>query len=137
MSASIARTDVANARLGRAQCELLLAILDVERESAWVDEGARDLALEGVPLDRCGALVRNDAQLAAALADGGLSIDKVVEVARFATVETIGDVLRWAEDVSAQAIRRRADSEARRERDEAEKGERTRSLEWSFFDDAR
>jgi hypothetical protein len=148
MSGSIDLADAANARVGRAQLELLVAILDVERDDAWADDGARDLAhwvsmRYGVShWKACRWIGAARAfgtmpQLAAALADGALSIDKVVELARFATVETVGDVLRWAEDVSAHAIRRRADIEARRERDEAEDVERTRSLEWSFFDDGR
>jgi hypothetical protein len=44
MSGSIDLADAANARVGRAQLELLMAILDVERDDAWADDGARDLA---------------------------------------------------------------------------------------------
>jgi Domain of unknown function (DUF222)/HNH endonuclease len=148
MSRTIERADAANARVGEAQRDLLVAILDIEREDAWIDDGARDLAhwvsmRYGVShwkacrwIDAARSFERLP-QLAGALAHGSLSLDKVVELARFATAETVNGLVRWAEDVSAHSIRRRADLEARRERDEAEDVHRTRSLEWSFFDDGR
>ena len=40
----IASADAANARVGSAQRELLAAIAEIDRTSAWEDQGARDLA---------------------------------------------------------------------------------------------
>jgi hypothetical protein len=147
-ASAVVVADRANRKIGAAQLELLLAILDVERDDAWLDDGARDLAhwvsmRYGVSHWKAcrwvGAARSFEAMpaLGFALREGVLSIDKVVELARFATPDTIDGLTRWAEDVSAGAIRRRGDVEIRRERDEALDVERTRTLEWGYFDDGR
>jgi hypothetical protein len=70
-----------------------------------------------------------------ALSSGELSIDKVVELTRFATGETEEKLIRWAMMVSTAATRRRADLEVRRESREIRKGERARSCEWWYVED--
>src|SRR4051812_34701386 len=138
-ASAVVVADRANRKIGAAQLELLLAILDVERDDAWLDDGARDLAhwvsmRYGVSHWKAcrwvGAARSFEAMpaLGFALREGVLSIDKVVELARFATPDTIDGLTRWAEDVSAGAIRRRADVEIRRERDEAADVECSRML---------
>jgi hypothetical protein len=75
-------------------------------------------ALESLPL------------IAQALSSGVLSIDKVVELTRFATSGTEERLIRWAEGVSAAAIRRRGDVESRPAPDDAAAAERDRCVEW-------
>jgi len=145
---AIAAADGANALVGYAQREWLRAILDVESEDAWLDDGARDLAhwvsmRYGVSYWKAsrwiGAARAFEVfpELADALADGRLGLDKVVELARFVTAATIDGLLEWAGEASAFAIRRRADVETRRDRADADDAERTRFLEWGLFDDGR
>lgn len=44
-----------------------------------------------------------------AFSSGELSVDKVVELTRFAAPETEGDLIRWGKQVSCGAIRHRGD----------------------------
>lgn len=76
-------------------------------------------------------------QLSEGLAGGVVSLDKVVELARFATPKTEADLLAWSKRVSYAAVRRRADleqsSSTRLERD----AEQARFLEWWYLDEGR
>ena len=67
--------------------------------------------------------------------DRPAGLDKVVELARFATAETEASLIRWAERVSCGAIRRKADLERKRERAETVEAERARSLRWWYEDE--
>ena len=69
-----------------------------------------------------------------ALASGVISIDKVVELARFATPRTEARLIGWAETVSTAAIRHRADVESRPVPEDAEAAEATRFLEYRWID---
>ena len=74
--------------------------------------------------------VRSLPKTAEALSSGRLSIDKVVELARFATPESEARLISWAERVFATAIRHRADVEAKAVPEEAEAAEAGRFVEW-------
>lgn len=67
--------------------------------------------------------------IGAALASGTLSLDKTVELTRFAAPETEKTLLRWALTVSPATIRRRADSE-QKPKDEAREAEADRYLRY-------
>ena len=133
--------DVAHVRIGQAQRRMLQAIAQVDRTGRWEADGARDCvhwvqmrygisawkaerwveaahSLEGLPA------------IGEALTTGVLGIDKVVELTRFAEFDTEDGLVRWARHVPAGAIRHRGELERRRERDEAETTERSRSLRW-------
>lgn len=71
----------------------------------------------------------------AALELGSLSLDKVVEVARFATPADESRWVTWAQKATTGAVRARADKEVKRSQDEAEKLEQTRYLTHSRWDD--
>jgi HNH endonuclease len=71
----------------------------------------------------------------AALVDGRLGIDKVVELTRFATPATEERLVRWARGISCGAIRRRADVETRRAREDLLSMERWRKLSWWYSDE--
>ena len=115
----LAAADAAHAALGAAQTELLRQIARLDRAEVWRGWGARDTAhllglrygisawkahrwiaaahaLEGLP------------HLAHALEGGELGIDKVCELARFATPQTELRLIGWAKTVSVGAVRHRA-----------------------------
>ena len=117
---------------------MLGVIADLDREEGWRDVGARDLAhwlamrygisewkarrwigaghaLERLPL------------LARALEDGNFGLDKVVELARFASPEDESRLIRWAAGVSCAAIRHRGDIWTRAAREEVIGTERART----------
>ena len=125
--------------------DLLSLLAQADRKELWRNEGARDVAhwvqmhlqvswwkadrwvkaahaLESLPLT------------SEALASGALSIDKVVELARFATPRTEAQLIAWAETVSTAAIRHRADVESRPVPEDAEAAEATRFLEYRWTD---
>jgi hypothetical protein len=119
-----------------------------DRREVWRDHGAHDMAhfvsmRYGVSWWKADRWLKAAHALpelpitSAALARGDLSIDKVVELVRFATPETESRLVRWAADVSPGAVRRRADLEARRTREDAEEVERDRCLRWWTFDEGR
>jgi len=75
--------------------------------------------------------------LSEALASGGLGIDKIVELARFATPETEAGLISWAKRVSCACIRRKADLAVRASIEETKAVDKTRFLSWWFFDEGR
>jgi hypothetical protein len=88
----------------------------------WIDCAH---ALEELPL------------IAEAFASGELGVDKVVELTRFATPETEGRLIPWAERVSPGCIRHRAEVAQRQSLSEAVAAERDRTLTWWYFDEGR
>jgi hypothetical protein len=140
--------DNTNAAVGRAQRQMLHLIADADRKEIWRDCGARDTAhwltiryglsewkarrwvgaahaLEGLPL------------LAEAFDQGELGIDKVVELARFATPGDEARLIRWAKTVSCGAVRHRADLEARASIKDVREVERSRQVTWWYHDEGR
>ncbi len=90
------------------------------KASRWVAAGH---ALEGLP------------RIAAALESGALSLDKTVELCRFATPSTEAKLLRWARRVSVGRIRERGDEETRLPLDETKKAYEERHLRWWWYQD--
>ncbi len=146
--ALVAEADDVNAVIGRAQRRFLGLVAEIDRTQVWRADGARDTAhwlgmRYGISSWKAhrwvgaahalGSLVR----IAAALERGELGIDKVVELARFATPQTEARLVHWAREVSCGAVRRRAELLAEAERDEVERPERNRSLDWWFSDEGR
>jgi hypothetical protein len=140
--------DALHRRISLSQRKLFELIAAVDRRGGWRSSGARDMAhwlrmrqgisdwkarrwiaaahaLEGLP------------RISEAFARGELSIDKVVELTRFATPETEAGLLRWAQGVSCACIRRKADLAARQSIQDVQDVERSRSLSWWYFDEGR
>jgi hypothetical protein len=92
------------------------------KASRWINAAH---ALEGLP------------RLSEAFRSGQLGIDKVVELARFATAETEADLVSWAKGVSVACIRRKADAAVRPSIEEVRDAERARFLAWWYLDDGR
>ena len=140
--------DALNRHIAAAQVALLGVIAEVDRRRAWQDSGARDLAhwlsirygMSWWKADRwikaAGAL-HDLPSIADALEAGVLSIDKVVELSRFATPETEDELIGWASDATCATIRRRADLEVRAAHDETTELERNRFLRYWFEEGGR
>jgi Domain of unknown function (DUF222)/HNH endonuclease len=73
--------------------------------------------------------------LSDALARGHLGIDKVSELARFATFEDEDGLIAWAQQVSVSAVRRRADLTVRRAIEDVRDADRQRFLTWWYSED--
>jgi hypothetical protein len=112
--------DTLHARACSTQRELLRVIAEVERPDAWQDSGARDMAnwvcmrygisyWKALRWVKAAHALEELPRLSDALAQGELSIDKVVELTRFATQETEGHLIVWAQGVSCRAIREKGD----------------------------
>jgi hypothetical protein len=141
-------TDAAYAQVGAAQRELLALLAEADRSDAWVDQGARDMAhfvsiRYGISCWKArrwisaGYALEELPEVAAALRAGELSLDKVVELTRFATAETESRLIRWARGVSVGAIRHRGDLAARSSITETLDAEQARFLDWWYLDDGR
>ncbi|MCA1695663.1 MAG: HNH endonuclease, partial [Actinobacteria bacterium] len=108
---------------GHRSCvEFVSAVCQVSNWKArrWIEAGH---VLEHLPLT------------AAALESGALSLDKVVELARFATPADELRWVRWAQKTTTGGVRARADKEVKRDQDEAAAVEATRYLTHSRWDD--
>ena len=133
--------DRAHVDAGRAERRRLKAILECDRHELWRGHGARDHAeflagrygmskwkarrmiaaaytLEHLPLT------------SHALETGVLSVDKVVELTRFAVPATEKKLITWAKRVTPGGIRARGDEETRRTLKEIQDNEKERSLTW-------
>ncbi len=144
----ISGADAAHASACSGQRDLFRFIVELDLTGAWEDSGARDLAhwlsmrygisywkasrwiqaahgLVGLPL------------LSEAFASGELGVDKVVELARFATPETESRLIPWAMGVSVGAIRHKGDLAKRQNMEEAKEAERHRFLRWWWDDDGK
>ncbi len=140
--------DALNRHVAAAQSALLGVIAEIDRRGVWRDSGARDLAhwlsiRYGVSWWKADRWIKAAGSLhdlpaiADALANGVLGIDKAVELSRFATPESEGELIGWAGDVTCATIRRRADLEVRAAQDETAEFERDRSLRYWYEDGGR
>lgn len=135
-----------HATVSAAQRDLLRFVRSYDRRRAWRSHGCRNMAqwlsghlgistfaagrwteaahaLEDLPL------------LSAALEVGALCLDKVLQLARFATPETEQELVKWARRVSVAAIRRKADLAARQALEDTRIAHEDRYLRWWRFDD--
>lgn len=113
-----------HATICSAQRDLLVAIAEAEFFQVWDEDGCRDLphwvsTRLGITVTQAGRWVRAAKMLRilphidAAFAAGQLCLDKILELARFATPATDAALARWAMRSSVTSIRNRADKENR------------------------
>ncbi len=147
-AAFLIQMDASHQDACRAQRRFFSFVAEADRRSVWEHDGAHDMAhwlkmrygisdwkarrwiasahaLESLPLT------------SEAFSSGRLGVDKVVELTRFATPETEGGLLPWAERVASGTIKAKGDELARRSAEETERFERDRSLRFSWEDDGR
>lgn len=126
---------------GARDRRLLRLIREFDKRSLWEHDGCRHmgqwLALEygitvseGLRRTHAAHAIESLPFLAAALANGSLSLDKVVQLARFATPDTEVELVAYARKRSLNAVRDRADIAARKPPDEARDAHEWRYLRW-------
>jgi hypothetical protein len=136
------------ATISSHQRELLRYVAEADKRGIWQNSGCRDMAQwlagrHGISVWRarrwveCAHALERLPLLSEALEDGVLSLDKVVELARFATPDDEKKLINWARCVSPAAVRRKADLASRPSIDDAREAERARFLRWWWFDDGR
>lgn len=148
-SSALERIAAQHVAVGREQRRLLHEIAEADRPGVrWSTEGARDLphaismrlGISGWKAQRwvvAARALRHLPRLAEALETGRLALDKVVELARFATPEQEVYLIGWAERVSVGAIRHRGDLLERRRLAGERERYRARRLEWWFQHEER
>ncbi|HZD18971.1 MAG TPA: DUF222 domain-containing protein [Actinomycetota bacterium] len=140
--------DADHARICRIQRRMLRWIAEADRRELWRDSGAHGTAhlvstrygISWWKADRWVAAAHALERLphiSAAFERSEIGIDKVAELCRFATPEREAGLVGWARQVSSGAIRRRADLELRRRREDAERVEQGRFLRYGYVDDGR
>jgi len=140
--------DAVNARACSTQRELFRLIAEGDRCEVWRNHGAANMAhwvcmrygISYWKAERWIAashVLERLPRISEAFACGDLSIDKVVELTRFATPQTEGRLISWAQEVSSGCIRRKGDVAARSSIEEAQEVDRNRSLSWWYFDDGK
>jgi hypothetical protein len=144
--ALVGELDAVHRRLASDERDLLRLIAKADARNVWRETGARDMASwlsirYGITawkahrwLHAAHALETLPA-LTDALASGRLGIDKVVELARFASFEDEDGLIAWASRVSVSAVRRRADLAVRRAIEEVRDADRQRFVTWWYSED--
>lgn len=143
-----ASLDAAHAAVAASEHALLTEIARLDPDHDWEQWGARDEAhWLSMRLDISAWKARrwigaahtleHLPRLSQALATAELGLDKVVELARFATPETEAGLIRWAQRHSCGAVRQRGDRQLRASAAEVVEAEASRSLSWWICDDGR
>jgi hypothetical protein len=140
-SAIRARIDSGFARVCSAQRETLAAIAAGDKEAIWEADGAKDMAQWvagrlGISYWAASRWVNaakaleNLPRTSEAFTTGDLSIDKAVELTRYATPDTEKDLVTWAKSVNPATIRSRADVANRPEITDHRDAYNARHLYW-------
>lgn len=140
--------DSAHTAVTAGQRRVLEIVAECDRREVWRADGCRDLAqwLSGrFGISNWAArrwvaaahALEHLPRISHALATAVLSLDKVLELARFATPETEKGLIPWARRASPAAIRRKADLADRPSLEDARADEQERFLRWWWFDDGK
>jgi hypothetical protein len=131
-----------------SQRDLLAAISEAETFCRWEDDGCRDIAhwvstRLGITVTQAGRWVRAARALGLlphidrAFGAGELCLDKVLELARFATPATDAALARWARRSSVTVIRNLADKENRASVEETKDIHARRCVSWWRTDEGK
>lgn len=131
----------ASAAAGAADRELLRWALSCDRAELWRQDGCRNMAqwlsgMAGISNWKARRWVaaayalEELVHISASLENGSLSLDKTVELTRFATPATEKKLISWARRVTVARIRERADEETRRSIEEVVDAYESRHLRW-------
>lgn len=123
-------------------------VLEFEAEQIWVGTGHRNLTefiasewrmsrWHANRLITAAHRIDELPQTDAAFTRGDLSLEHVVELCRFATSQTERELIAWARRVKPKAVRRKADQEIRRSKEEAAEADRSRFLNYWWMNDGR
>ncbi|MDQ3645402.1 MAG: HNH endonuclease [Actinomycetota bacterium] len=128
---------------GAAERDLLRWVLRCDRAELWHGDGGRNMAqwlsaqcgISNWKARRwigCAHALEHLPHLSGALETGVLSLDKTVELARFATPATDKALVKWAAKVTVATIRSRGDQEVSKKLEEAVEAHLVRHLTWSW-----
>lgn len=142
----VGELDELHRRLASDERDLLRLVAEADTLEVWKGTGARDMASwlsirYGITVWKARRWIHAAHALEAlpslsdALSGGRLGIDKVVELARFASFEDEDGLIAWASRVSVAAVRRRADLAVRRAIEEVREADRQRFLTWWYSED--
>lgn len=101
----------------------------------WLAQRLEITISEGLRLTNAAHVLERCTLLASYLEEGRISLDKVMQLARFITPETEQDLIRWAKKVTLRTVRSRATLETRRERAEATNAHDARYLRFYPLDE--
>lgn len=132
--------------IARAQRAQLRAIQEFDKRGLWRADGCFHMGhwlagrfgitiSEGIRRTDAAHALERLPLLSRALEIGTLSLEKVVQLARFLTPETEADLIRWARRVTLRTVRDRAALEVRRPPKEARDAHEGRYLRWYPLDE--
>lgn len=136
-----------HAVISATQWELLDFIREFDSREAWRSDGCRDMGQwlaghlgisvsQGRRWTHAAHALVSLPKLSAALRNGELSLDKVVQLARFATPDDEVALIKWARRSSLNAVRRKADLAQRPPADdEVKAAHEARFVSWWNCDD--
>jgi hypothetical protein len=134
-------SDDARVAVGRWNRAHLQWIREFDKRELWANDGCHNVgqwvvAEFGITISQ-GLLRANAARtveclpyIAGALEDGVLSLDKVVQLCRFATPKNDKELVTYARHRSLNAVRERAEYECRKPKEEARDAHEARYLRW-------
>lgn len=145
-SAVIERLHEQSSELGRLERSRLRTIARLWGRRVWRDDDCRDMghwvalnlgtgSYRGSRIADAALALERLPRVSEALETGLLSLDKVIELTRFATGETETKLISWARRVAPSTIKRRADEECAKDREECRDKHKGRFLRWDLYDD--
>lgn len=129
------------------QRDLLRFVREHDSRKLWQKDGCRNMAqwlaprfdisvAEGMRWTHAAHALEHLPLISAAFERGAIGLDKVLQLARFATAHTERELLRYARRASLNALRRRADLETRPPLEDHTDNHHARFLEWRKINDA-
>ena len=131
---------------GAVSRERLRLFAELDSYENWQELGARNAAhyicmnygmteWKAKRLIACAYALEGLPGIERAVSAGVLSVDKAMELTRFASRENEGDLVRWANTVSSVTIRQRGDKLERRAREQVQKAHQERSYDSFYYRD--
>jgi hypothetical protein len=135
-----------SAEVGSAERRRLAHIHALSQRRVWREDDCKDMAqwvaqhlgigtYKARKLVDCAAAIEDLPRISDALESGVLSIDKVVELTRFATRYDQQKLITWARKVSPSRVKKRADEYCARDRDDNSYDRTRRYLRWMIDED--
>ncbi|MEA2452439.1 MAG: hypothetical protein QOG04_1149 [Actinomycetota bacterium] len=130
---------------GRADRDRLRWVLKADRAELWRADGHRSCAQlvsavchvsnwKARRWIEAAHVLEHLPHTAAALESGALSLDKVVELTRFATPADETKWIRWAQKATTGSVRTRADAEVKASQEKSDEVYKTRSLNFTWWE---